>query len=115
MRIAELVARLLLAGKGRSEEEYKEYLQIIAFVPTVVIVLAFSFSLEFGIWFWGALIAACAVLAVAQRRDVLLLAAVAFIAARFAINLVLTQRTDALIGTIVSVGLLSLLVRRLNR
>lgn len=115
MTIAELLARLLFSGKCHSEEEYKEYLQGIIFVPAAVIVLVFSFELVFGVWFWMALIAGCAVLAVARRRLMLFLAAMGFISARFAVNLLLTQHIEALVGTIVSVGLFWLLLRHVNQ
>ena len=112
MTTTEFVARLLLAGKDRTQEFYREYLQAVVFLPSGVIVIGFGVSRQFNTWFWVALAVACAVLAVSHRRWLLLATVTFFLAARFGIKLALTQRWETLVGTLVFGGLTWFLMRR---
>jgi hypothetical protein len=115
MTPTELLARLLLAGKGHTQEEYKEYLQAAVFLPAVVVVLVSGSALDFGLWFWASLVAASAMLIVARQRWLLIAVTTGFIAARFMIKLVLTQQLDALVGSAVFGTLTWVALRRLER
>jgi hypothetical protein len=114
MSAPELVARLLLAPKGRTLEFYKEYLQAAVFLPSGVIVILFGLSRQFNTWFWGGLAVACAVLLVTRRRWLMLAALTLFLAVRFGIKLALTQRWETLVGTVVFGVLTWFLMRRVG-